>query len=227
MKLKRFLRYQEFKWVYWLALIFVLSILWSILWSSRVTIGWWQHFHGTVSDAVFFRWEEFFALNSHGNTTVAHLGFLLTIGFGVALQFVPGLAEKAKWSSFVIVALAAFMLLPCLCHPREKTRRMLCQSKMKALGHALNTYAAEYGEFPPALGVTMPDGKLFWEADRWFDPAETTYHGAGKKPSDGIFLLVEDGYRTHAGDLRHRLMSDGAVSAVHLWENGNGGGDAR
>ncbi len=218
MKLKQFFRYQEFKWVYWLAAVFVLAGLWRILWNSGVTVSWWQRFYGTLDDAVFFRWEEFLALNSHRNTFIAGAGFTLTFVLGLLLELSGRLSKRANWCILVIAVMAAFMHLPCLCRGREATQRIFCQSRLKGLGVALTAYAGTYGEFPCDLQVTMPDGAPLAESDHYFDLKKMIYHGAGKKPSDGTFLLVEDPFRNHAGDLRHRLNSKGTVSAAHDWK---------
>ena len=44
------------------------------------------------------------------------------------------------------------------------------------------------------------------------------FPGAGRKIEKERFIVIEDTPRAHAGDLRHRLWSDGTIDFYYPWE---------
>ena len=44
------------------------------------------------------------------------------------------------------------------------------------------------------------------------------FPGAGRKIEKERFIVIEDAPRTHAGDLRHRLWSDGTIDYYYPWK---------
>jgi prepilin-type processing-associated H-X9-DG protein/prepilin-type N-terminal cleavage/methylation domain-containing protein len=56
-----------------------------------------------------------------------------------------------------IIALLIAILLPVLGRAREQANRVKCAANLRAIGHALTTYAQQYGYFPGA-GASYPGG---------------------------------------------------------------------
>ena len=57
----------------------------------------------------------------------------------------------------------------------------------------------------------------------WHKPEfahEVIYHGKGRSLNEkgGRFVILEDAPRSHVGDLRHRLWSDGKVELWYPWK---------
>ena len=49
-------------------------------------------------------------------------------------------------------------------------------------------------------------------------PRNYLFPGAGRKIGKERFIVMEDVPHAHAGDLRHRLWSDGTIDFYYSWE---------
>ncbi len=181
------------------AVAFVLAYLWYILWTKEILLHWWNALYGIVPDAFFFRCEEFIALNSHNNNWPPILGFLIIILVS-ALCNIKKELRLGEFLCMIVLFLACIgFLLPCLCRAKEYGKRVRCHSDLKFAGLELKAYVEEYGSFPEKFSVQgIP------------------------KDSSAPFVLIEDEPRTHAGDLRHRMWSDGTVDFYYPWQKKEG-----
>ena len=182
----------------------VLFFLWLFLWSYGA--GYWPVFRSLLPPSVYFPIEEFLALNDHNSPWCLAGGSLIIGGFLIWTIRVHG-RKLRIWEGALlglIVILLLLFLLPCLCAPREKSRRLSCVSKMKIAWLELRE------KYPDKL----PDDFEFPS------PRSHTvrYRGAGKSWKEPRFILFEDA-SGHAGDLRHRFWSDGKIDVYYPWKN--------
>ena len=106
----------------------------------------------------------------------------------------------------LIILLWAVILSPCLCVSREHARRMLCQSQLKIIYITCELYAQEHSNAFPA---TIDNGSLRHKVH---------YYGKDQKRIMPRFILLEDAEYCHAGDMRHRIWSDGKIEYFYPWK---------
>ena len=181
----------------------VLFFLWLFLWSYGAQ--YWPAFRSLLPPSVYFPIEEFLALNDHNSPWCLVGGGLIAGGFIVWAIRANG-RKLRIWESALlglIVILLLMFLLPCLCAPREKGRRLRCVSKMKiAWLELLDKYP---DKLPDSFEVPVSRSHT------------VRYRGAGRSWKEPRFILFEDG-SGHAGDLRHRFWSDGKIDAYYPWK---------
>ena len=185
----------------------VLFFLWLFLWSYGAQ--YWPAFRSLLPPSVYFPIEEFLALNDHNSPWSLIGGPVIAIGFLIwAIRTNNGgkmrLWEKALLGLIVISVL--MFLLPCLRAPVETGRRLRCISEMKI------TYMELFVRYPDRL----PDHVQFQNRDGH----AVRYLGKGRSWKEPKFILFEDAERCHAGDLRHRIWSDGSVDHFYPWKGG-------
>jgi hypothetical protein len=124
------------------------------------------------------------------------------------------LKQTRQWKRFYryLLCLTVFfalhaLIFPCLCRPPEYARRAHCRSSLGMLYRSCAAYAGENsGFFPDTIDCTTAGH-------------ETIYHGKGRKLADPPFVILEDAGKVHAGDLRHRILSNGKSQNYYPWKN--------
>ncbi len=79
MNLKKFFFRPENRIISLLILSYIPAFIWWGLWSGGTILKWWQKLEGRIPAPLYFKWEEFIALNSHGNEYPGRLGLYLII----------------------------------------------------------------------------------------------------------------------------------------------------
>jgi len=181
----------------------ILFFLWLDFWHFGAQC--WSVFRSLLPPSVYFPIEEFLALNDHNSPWCLVGGGLIAGGFIVWAIRANG-RKLRIWESALlglIVILLLMFLLPCLCAPREKSRRLRCVSKMKiAWLELLDKYP---NKLPDSFEVPVSRSHT------------VRYRGAGRSWKGPRFILFED-KSGHAGDLRHRFWSDGKIEAFYPWK---------
>ena len=186
---------------------FSLSGLW-VWFFSGPAYPLWRKSDGHLPENIYFPIEEFLALNSHPNSPYVYVtGAVIAVGAMLLALKLNGRLQK--WYEYVLLLLAVFvlaaLLLPCLCRPAEYGRRARCLGTLRRTYHALELYAGENDNaFPEAADVSEIRHPVH-------------YYGKGKHLTDKPFVILEDACRIHAGDMRHRLWSNGGFDVVYPW----------
>ena len=182
----------------------VLFFLWLGFWSYGAQ--YWPSFRSLLPPSVYFPTEEFLALNDHNSPWCLVGGGLIAGGFIVWAIRANG-RKLRIWESALsglIVVLLLLFLLPCLCAPLEKGRRIRCISNMKIAWLELREKYPD--KLPDSFEVPGPRSHT------------VRYRGAGRSRKEPRFILFEDG-SGHAGDLRHRFWSDGKFDVFYPWKD--------
>ena len=183
----------------------VLTFLWIRFWHDGAQF--WSVMEPLLPPSWYFPVEEFLALNNHNSPWSLIGGPVIAIGFLIwAIRTNSGkmrLWEKALLGLIVIAVM--MFLLPCLCAPVEAGRRLRCISEMRM------TYMELFVRYPDRL----PDHVQFQNRDGH----AVRYLGKGRSWKEPKFILFEDAERCHAGDLRHRIWSDGEIDVFYPWKN--------
>ncbi|MEI3040093.1 MAG: hypothetical protein V8T90_13615 [Victivallales bacterium] len=187
--------------------------VWNGLWTSGILFRRWQDLYGFMPDHIFFPGEEFIVLNAHDNSWLPSLGFLVLAVVSIILSFRQ---KKLTFGLLIIIFISFFIvivsLLPCLCRAREYSYRISCQKNLKSSSLQLIQYIQAYQQFPENFDIKVGRaGKI------------CVILSPEKKTSGERFVIFEDAPRTHAGDLRHRLWSDGVVNSYYPWKTTGGG----
>ena len=222
MKSKEWLDWKKNWPVFVLVILFVPTLWWWRIWSSGVLLKWWQVQEGQLSLPTFFQWEEFIALHSHQNEWPGRVGFyliILLVIFFILLSAIRIIKTEIKvlLVPFILTMLLLFFSI-CLCQSEERSNRKFCLVNLKNYHSALMNHAADYGFYPTVL----PDKEETIEKYRPHSiPLKNRnylFPGAGRKIEKERFIVIEDTPRTHAGDLRHRLWSDGTIDFYYPWK---------
>ena len=170
---------------------------------------WWQKIT-FLPDKIYFPVEEFLALNAHPNSPLVYVGSFVIIVSTILLSWKfngkPDKKYKYILLSTMIILLAA-LLFPCLCRPREVSRRVRCWQDMKQSYYGLLAYAEANNSMLPETFSIIPECKH-----------RVNYYGKGRSLKDAPFVLFEDAERCHAGDMRHIMMSDMTIKVFYPWK---------
>ncbi len=173
----------------------------------------WFHFGwqkiNFLPDKIYFPVEEFLALNAHPNSPFIYLGGFLIITSTILLSWKFNGKPEKKYKYILLAAvivLLAALLFPCLCRPREVSKRARCWSAMKLSYYELLEYAKANNSMLPDT-VSIPECKH-----------KVNYYGKGRSLKEKPFVLFEDAERCHAGDMRHIFMSDCTVKSFYPWK---------
>ena len=201
---------KRYRWYFLLIVFFFFAHGWHILWANEFLLQLWGKLFGILPDEYFFPCEEFIAFRSHGNTLPGSLFFLL-LSLGILIYMVRRIRKKDIQAGFFLFLIVLFLasacnLLPCLCRALEYGRRSRCQSHLRKSGMDLKLYLEEYETLPSKIIVEVPHGGIAVPLP------------LNSKMSDCRHVVYEDAPRTHAGDLRHRLWSDGTIDSCYPWK---------
>lgn len=192
---------------------FLLFGVWNLFWFSPV-YPLWQKLDGRLPENIYFPVEEFLALNGYHNSIYALSGSLI-IAIGTIAWAWKLNGKLQKWYEylllFILFFVAAMISMPCLCRSREHARRLRCSAMLRQTYVALEFYARENGNtFPDTTDIpdTAQIGKIAHPVN---------YYGKGKSFTDKPFIILEDACRIHAGDMRHRIWSDGTREQFYPW----------
>ena len=194
---------------------FLLFGVWNLVWFSPI-YPLWQKLDGRLPENIYFPVEEFLALNGHHNSIYASLGsFIIAIGTIVWARKLNGKLQKyyEYLLLFILLFAAAMITMPCLCRPVEHARRLRCDAILRMTYVALELYAGENNNAFPETTVipdTAQTGKITHPVN---------YYGKGKSLNGKPFIILEDACRVHAGDLRHRIWSDGKRELFYPWRS--------
>ena len=200
------------RWYFLLIVFFFFAYGWKILWANELLLSLWGKLFGILPDGYFFPCEEFIAFQSHGNTLPASL-FFWVLSSGILIYMVRQTRKKEIQAGFFYFLIVLFLastcnLLPCLCRAKEYGRRIRCQSSLRKSGMELKLYLDEYETLPSEAILEDPHGRIAVPLP------------LNSKMSDCRYVVYEDAPRTHAGDLRHRLWSDGTIDSCYPWKTG-------
>ena len=203
---------QSRKYLGWACLFagFLPWLLWQFLYQSQWLYQWWQPWYGKVSNGLFFRLEEFFATMSPNSIAILVSSWMfLLLGLSAMLHLTRG---RRKWHESVLAICIFFMMLlvemPCLCVSGEHVHRAICNAEFKQT--FITFYEKDEETLPEYIDIKQKH------------PHDVVYRPAGKSlASKERFIILEDAPRSHAGDLRHRLWSDGTVEAFYPWKEKN------
>ena len=210
-------------------LLYVPAFFWWSLWSGGTVLQWWRGLEGKISTSTFFEWEEFIALHSHSNEWPGRVGFYLIIVVSVVFIML-NVVKIIKTETRMLLVPLLFTLFVlffsiCLCQSKEKQNRKSCQRNLSDFQKAYVRYQKKYGYYPDELlSDNFPaDEALRYELNENCKRfGNYLYPGAGQKKSNERFIVIEDAPRTHAGDLRHRLWSDGTIDSYYPWKTEGG-----
>ncbi len=234
MKLKEWINWKENWTVFVVLFLYIPAFWWWGIWSHGSVLRWWRAFEGKVATPTFFEWEEFIALHSHNNEWPGRIGFygiillilIFLLLYAVRIIRIPVRQAAGPKGLMVLLAFTLIILFfsICLCRSKEKEARWGCQSALNLYQKAFISYFNKHESYPSALQTSdFPDeasqAKLEMFITRY---CHHLYPGADKKPDDQCFIVIEDAPRAHAGDLRHRLWSDGTIDSYYPWKS-NGG----
>lgn len=213
--------------IYGLLFLFIPAFCWWGIWSDGTVLKWWRTLEGRLADPVFFEWEEFIALHSHNNEWLGRCGFYLILITG-AVFLLLRLARVIRtdvYALLMVMSLAGFVLIfsICMCQSKEKNNRRFCFRNLKNYASALTIYTADFHQYPAVLPEKEEKNEKYRPQVRYWKGMSYLYPGAGEKTDDSHFVVIEDAPRTHAGDLRHRLWSDGKIESYYPWKTEGGG----
>ena len=184
-----------------------LAICWSWVLPDRWRI-WWENC-SFLPEKYYFPVEEFLALNVHHNSLYASIGGIIIATTGLIWAWQLSGRRKKPHEYCLLFVIAVFLLLmslPCLCRPPEYVRRMRCRSELKEIYLLCEKYAEKHGNlFPDVI-------------DQSGTKHPAIYRGSGKRRDDRPFVLLEDPQGVHAGDMRHRVWSNGEVEIFYPWK---------
>ena len=197
------------KYLGWVVLFigFGVAIIWRELIHDRLLFQWWQPMYGRVPDALFFPLEEFF--DQPDSTLSVHISWLLL--FAGLLGMLLLTRGKRRWHEnlvlFFVFAFQFFCLQPCLCASPSMVSR--CIKDFKQFYRQVQAYG---GDLPDQI---PPE----WQKSQQY-AHEVIYHGKGRSLNEKgeRFVILEDTPRSHVGDCRHRLWSDGKVESWYPWK---------
>ena len=200
------------KYLGWAVLFigFGIGLLWRELAHEHLLLRWWQPMYGHVSDSLFFRMEIFFDTpDSMLSVSIAWL-FLLA-GLLIMLILTRG---KRRWYDnlllFFVFSFQFLWLQPCLCGYGDAA----------GLANCRNSFRQTYEKLKES-GGNLPDSlTMEWHKPKYAH--EVIYHGKCRSLSEEgeRFVILEDAPRSHVGDRRHRLWSDGKVESWYPWKEG-------
>lgn len=225
MKFKEWLGWKNNWPIYGLLFLFIPAFWWFAAWSGGTVLKWWRTLEGRLADPVFFEWEEFIALHSLNNEWPGRCGFYLIILTGTVFLLLR-LARVIRTDARALLIIMGFtgVLLffsVCMCQSKEKTNRKFCQWNLHDFQKAYIPFLKEHGRYPATLLTKdFPEEetlrhKLQENCKRF---GNYLYPGAERTLSGERFIVIEDAPRTHAGDLRHRLWSDGICDSYYPWK---------
>lgn len=187
----------------------LLFCLWFWFFSGPV-YPLWQKLESCLPEHIYFPVEEVLALNTHHNSPHVWLGSLLIAVITAAL----GLKLNGKLQHYYLHILLgsvlfvfAALFLQCLCRAAEYSKRIHCLSELHAIYRDLKLYAGNNNDMFPE------------KSDLKEIKHPVNYYGKGKRPADKTFVILEDACRIHAGDMRHRIWSDGTREQFYPWRN--------
>lgn len=193
-------------------IILICGITAAVLWIwilPQAFYPLWKNFT-FLPGSFYFPVEEFLALNGHHNSPIVlFIGCFITVFTLIRSLKLNGKPQRIYEYILIaiIVFLTAVMMLPCLCRPKEVGRRVQCTSKLKEAYYLISLYADENnGRLPETF--TINDSKH-----------AVIYHGEGRSLQEKRFIILEDGGHSHAGDMRHQLLSNGEIQSVYPWKN--------
>ena len=184
----------------------VLTVVW--MYAAESLYQLWGKFT-FIPENLRYPVEEFLALNGHHNSPFVFAGgcilALATLAWGLKLN-----GKLKKWYEYTALVMLIFLLLeiliPCLCSSREHSRRAVCNNYLHKLQQECKSYAIENGgTFPDTVDLSNFKHAIH-------------YYGKGKKYSAPPFVLLEDAEKIHAGDMRHRVYSDGRGENFYPWK---------
>lgn len=185
----------------------VAAMFWFVFSSS--VFEQWGRKCSFLPDRLYYPIEEFLALHSHQNDPYTYgISFVIASFFA---WFAHRLCRELKsWCRGVFFAFLVLLLLallfPCLCRPREIGRRARCQYELKQIYMECANYAGNNGGcFPDSIDTSKLKHKI-------------SYHGKNKKSTGEPFILLEDGENVHAGNMQHRIWSDGELEQFYPWK---------
>ena len=201
-----------------LILIFLLACLNHWLWSGHVLLTWWERLPGTRFPELFYPVEEWIALHSHHNEWPVSAGYgIVMIILLLQGKILPGWKLHHFGYALCGFLFAACLIcsLPCLCLSPERISRQMCPLILHDFQKQFEIELKRTGGYPSSL----PEAAGRSGFQRTF-----SYPGRGRKTAEDRFVVVEDEPRSHAGDLRHRLWSDGSIDSYYPWKTQNGAG---
>ena len=184
-----------------------LAMLWMVFFPFFYF--WWLKC-AFLPDVIYFPIEEFLALNAHSNSPYVPVGgFLISTTTLIWAFKLNGKPKKVYEYVFlvIIIIMVLWMLFPCLCRPKEVSRRARCCAALKEAYAQISLYADENGG-------KLPDSVVFPD----FIEHPVNYLGKGRSLKEKKFVLFEDASRYHAGDLRHRMYSNGEIKQHYPWK---------
>ena len=198
------------KYLGWAVLFigFGFGLTWRRIIHSRVLFGWWEQMYGKVSDPFFFRLEEFF--DQPDSTLSVDISWLLLFA-GLLVMLILSRGTRRWYENlllFLVFAFQFFCLQPCLCASKDRGRQVYCANEFRQIYFQLQESG---GELPDSL--TME-----WHKPKYAH--EVIYHGKGRSLNEKgeRFVILEDAPRSHVGDRRHRLWSDGKLESWYPWK---------
>ena len=185
----------------------ILSLLWLWIFPELLYPCWLKITF--LPDWIYFPVEEFLALNVVHNTPFTTIGgfciILATLIWALKLKGKPQKIYEYILLAVIVFLLAA-MMLPCLCAPREKARRLRCRAYILQAYCEISLYADENnGKLPGTFIVKEIKHPI-------------SYYGKGHSLQEKPFVILEDAVRCHAGDLRHRMLSNGKIEYFYPWK---------
>ena len=187
---------------------FTVAVLWIWIFPQFLYPLWKKC--SFLPESIYFTIEEFLALNGHHNSPIVLLGGFFIIVFTLiwSLKLNGKLQKSYEYILLaVIIFLSAFIMLPCLCAPREISKRLQCTSKLKEAYYQISLYADKNNG-------RLPDVFIVKESKH-----SITYYGKGHSLQEKPFIILEDSGHFHAGDMRHQLLSNGEIQSVYPWKS--------
>lgn len=222
MKFQEWLDWKKNWPVFLLLILFIPALWWWHIWSSGVLLKWWQGLERQFAPSTFFRWEEFIALHSHQNEWPGRVGFYLILLFAIFFILLSTFRIiKTEIKMLLVPSILTMLLLffsICLCQSKEKNNRKFCPVNLRNYHSALINYAADYGFYPTVLPDKEETIEKYRPHSLPLKNRNYLFPGAGRKIGKERFIIMEDVPHAHAGDLRHRLWSDGTIDFYYSWE---------
>ena len=192
-------------------IILLLGILLSVFWMlffSAPAYPAWQRLDDDLPEKIYFPIEEFLALNCHQNSPYTYIGGAVILS-GAVLLVLKLEGKLQKWYKYILLIFVLFGLLwvlfSCLCRPAAYGRRARCAAMLRQVYCTIELYAEKNGgAFPGILDDNTLNHQIF-------------YYGKGKTLNDKPFIVLEDAFRLHAGDMRHRIWSNGEGEVFYPW----------
>ena len=196
------------KYLGWAVLFigFGFGLTWRRIIHSRVLFGWWEQMYGRVPDRLFFPLEEFF--DQPDSTLSVDISWLLLFA-GLLVMLILSRGTRRWYENLLLFLVFAFQFLwlqPCLCASGDRGRQIYCANEFRQIYFQLQE-----------SGGDLPD-QIQMEWDKY--PRKVIYHGKGRSLNEKRerFVILEDAPRSHVGDLRHRLWSDGKLESWYPWK---------